>query len=122
MNTIKDLERERTVQIRKTMAIAYLSGNASKLTKQKANIIVDLLKAYNHENFMLLELESLLDVKYCEKSTTLRVPLEGGDCGCYGNYSGHCRMTSIYCWEQISYVKVVHPAFCFSGCKPAPCY
>lgn len=109
--------------INKKMAIAYLSGNPSKLTKQKANIIVDLLKAYNRENFTLLELESLLDVKYHEKSTTLRVLLEGGDCGCCGNYSGHCWMTSIYCWEHDMLCQSCTPRwFCFSGCKPTPCY
>lgn len=47
--------------------------------------------------------------------------LEGGDCGCCGNYEGVCWYASYWCYLHDFLCQECQYVACFSGCEETPC-
>lgn len=102
----------------------YLSaGNARKLTSPQVNIIVETLNNYSLSEIALSDLENEVEQDMLKQSKTLKTAwLEGGDCGCCGNYEGVCWFANDACYIHDYLCQDCKPQwFCFKGCKPTPC-
>ena len=111
------------LKINKNDLIKYLSGNPTRLTRSDANDIIILLKESNTTEITFLSLEESIGLRSIEKSKTLKSAwLEGGDCGCCGNYQGVCYFWQGVCWVHDYMCQQCSPDwYCLKGCKPTPC-
>lgn len=101
---------------------------SDKISVDELNVVKEVLAKLDVNTINLIDLQQLITAdiaRHVKGSASARAAigfLQGGDCGCCGNYSGMCWFSSTYCFLHDAACQTCTPSwYCLSGCKPTRC-